>query len=105
MWYDGKVRLAHRVIYEYLVGPIPDGLSIDHLCRVRHCVNPAHLEPVTHRENVLRGQAPTAVNGRKTRCKRGHEFNRTVRNGRRCYTCHLYLSRVRRGLIQDEEAA
>src|SRR6266496_2265386 len=49
-----RVR-AHRFAYELLIGPIPDGLQIDHLCRVRHCVNPAHLEPVTQRENILRG--------------------------------------------------
>jgi len=49
----GTVK-AHRVIYEYVNGPIPPGLEIDHLCRVRHCLNPEHMEPVTHRENVLR---------------------------------------------------
>jgi hypothetical protein len=46
---------THRVTYEHLVGPIPEGLDIDHLCRVRACCNPAHLEPVTRRENCLRG--------------------------------------------------
>jgi hypothetical protein len=59
---------AHRVMYELLVEPIPDGLELDHLCRVRHCVNPDHLEPVTHRENTRRGK-PT-----RTRCKNGHKF-------------------------------
>lgn len=55
--YFGKwgMRLAHRLSYEVLVGPIPDGLDLDHLCRVRRCVNPHHLEPVTRRENALRG--------------------------------------------------
>jgi hypothetical protein len=51
---SGKMVLAHRWSYEHFVGPIPDGLQIDHLCRVRHCVNPSHLEPVTARENRLR---------------------------------------------------
>ena len=65
---------AHRFAYELLVGPIPKGLQIDHLCRVRNCVNPAHLEPVSQRENVLRGIAPPARQARQTHCKRGHEF-------------------------------
>lgn len=53
----GKNVGAHRVVYESLVGPVPDGLELDHLCAVRNCVNPAHLEPVTHAENVRRGYA------------------------------------------------
>lgn len=52
---SGKTALAHRVYYERLVGPIPDGLQLDHLCRNHACVNPEHLEPVTNRENVIRG--------------------------------------------------
>jgi hypothetical protein len=65
-----KTQLAHRVIYELLVGPIPKGLTIDHLCRVRCCVNPGHLEPVTHAVNMKRG-----IHGSKTHCKNGHEFS------------------------------
>src|SRR5436190_23461888 len=52
---NGKMGRAHRLIYEFLVGPIPPGLTLDHLCRVRRCVNPRHVEPVTLRENILRG--------------------------------------------------
>ena len=74
-WVGGKGLQAHRVAYELLVGPIPEGLSIDHLCRNTGCVNPAHLEPVTHKENVLRGVGQMAVNARKTHCLRGHLFD------------------------------
>ena len=71
----GKQRLAHRFAYEVFVGKIPRGLQIDHLCRNRGCVNPTHMEPVTLAQNVLRGDGITAVNARKTHCKRGHLFD------------------------------
>ena len=53
---NGDKRLVHRVSYATFVGPIPEGFHVDHLCRVRDCVNPDHLEPVTHRENLMRGR-------------------------------------------------
>lgn len=65
---------AARFAYEFLVGPIPEGLEIDHLCRNRGCVNPSHLEPVTHRENCRRSFNPAGINARKTHCIHGHEF-------------------------------
>lgn len=55
--HDGNEKVAHRVTYETMVGEIPEGLILDHRCKVRCCVNPAHLEPVTHQENTLRGEA------------------------------------------------
>lgn len=87
---DGRSVRAHRWIWEQLHGPVPARMDLDHVrargCTNRHCVNPDHLEPVTHRENVLRGDAPAAVNARKARCVRGHEF--VIAAGRRtCPTC------------------
>lgn len=70
----GAAIMVHRFVYELLVGPVPDGLQLDHLCRVRHCCNPAHLEPVTNAENQHRGMAPPGLHFRATHCKRGHEF-------------------------------
>lgn len=72
---DGRKVAPHRLAYELLVGPIPDGLQLDHLCRVRNCVNPSHLEAVTCQENLLRGVTWAAYNARKTHCKHGHEFD------------------------------
>jgi hypothetical protein len=94
----GRRRMrAHRFAYELLVGPIPDGLQLDHVkargCRHRHCVNPAHLEPVTQTENILRGNSPAAIHARKTHCINGHEFSpentyhRPDNGGRQCRTC------------------
>lgn len=82
---------AHVLAYEAFVGPVPDGLELDHLCRNRTCVNPRHLEPVTHRENVLRGECFAAVNARKTHCPQGHPYagdNLYIEgHSRRCRKC------------------
>ena len=65
---------AHKLAYLNLVGPVPPGLEIDHVCRVRRCVNPAHMQAVTHRTNDLRGTSIMAENARKTHCVHGHPF-------------------------------
>jgi hypothetical protein len=91
---NGKQQQAHRVSYELHVGPIPEGLQIDHLCRVRCCVNPAHLEPVTQRENLLRGNTFQAAQSKRTHCPQGHPYDekntyRCHRGHRNCKACSL----------------
>ncbi len=111
---------AHRVSYELLIGPIPDGLELDHLCRVRNCVNPEHLEPVTRQENVKRGVGWAGENGnagarkRRTHCNQGHEFtpeNTGIRSdgeGRLCKKCkatvnrRVYLAQKNRALDSQQ---
>lgn len=71
----GRMTVAHRVFYELVVGPIPAGMEIDHLCRKRACVNPSHLEAVTHRINTLRGDTIPARYAARTHCSKGHELS------------------------------
>ena len=93
VFYEGrKQRAAHRIGYQLYVGPIPEGLELDHLCRNRGCVNPEHLEPVTHRENTLRGESEPAKNARMTECPKGHKLQGDnlirMKDGRRqCRIC------------------
>lgn len=114
---NGYVRLmvrhqlvyGHRFAYEVFVGPIPDGLTIDHLCRNRACVNPAHLEPVTQRVNSLRAPGTIAsINAAKTKCLRDHEFTPentyVTPDGRRvCRTCQR--ARFRAWTARQKQAA
>lgn len=98
-----RVARAHRVAYETLVGPIPAGAVIDHLCRNPSCVNPLHLEPVTDRENLRRGADGNKVKKAKTHCHRGHLLSDDrlgawhKANGQRwCKDCHNERERSRR---------
>lgn len=96
LFVEGKRQRAHRLVYEALVGPIPAGMHLDHLCRNRRCVRPDHLEPVTPKENVHRGESIPARNAAKTHCIAGHPFSeantyiyfdRKGRMARVCKTC------------------
>lgn len=86
---------AHRIAYEIYKGPIPKGLTIDHLCRNTICTNPEHLEAVTLRTNILRGESPIAYHAGSTHCPRGHSYDNIRRNGEReCLRCKRGYDRV-----------
>lgn len=99
---NGKPVYVHRWAYEHFVGPIPDGLQVDHTCHGadchlvndcphRRCAEPTHLEPVSCRTNLLRGNTPTAANAAKTHCPAGHPYTgdnvAVYRGSRKCVTC------------------
>lgn len=103
-------QMAHHLTYRLDGRAIPEGYLLDHICRVRNCVNPDHLRPLTNRENVLLGIGPTAINAQKTYCSKGHEFTpentwRDRRGGRRCRTCHNESERVRRLNLKRQEVS
>ena len=97
-----KKVLAHRMSYEHFKEKIPEGLVIDHLCRITSCINPSHLEAVTNIENILRGVGFAGLNNRKTHCPKGHEYtpeNTNANNGwRRCRVC----DRLRQQACRDK---
>lgn len=105
---DGRLLRVHRLTFELLRSPIPEGLQLDHLCRRRDCCNPEHLEPVTPRENVLRGEGVCAVNARKTHCPRGHAYTpgnlaAYPPHGRACLTCKRDRERERQRRIRKSQ--
>lgn len=88
----GKSVRAHRYSYEFFVGNIEEGLDVDHVCRVRACINPYHLEPVTRQVNLLRGIGLPALEILRTHCPQGHPYNMAnthIRKSgaRRCRAC------------------
>ena len=90
---NGTQQTVHCVLYEIMSAPIPTGYVLDHLCKNKGCVNPAHLQPVTSRENTMRGNGPTALRAKQTHCKNGHELsgdNLIARKDARrvCKTCN-----------------
>ena len=102
------MQQAHRYAYQFFVEPLPrfkHGTDeLNHTCRHRWCVNPEHLEQVTHRTNVLIGVGPTAVNAKKTHCVHGHEFTpdntmiKRAGGGRNCRACSMVYNNSRRAL-------
>lgn len=107
-----KRMAAHKFSWELVHGKVPDNLVLDHLCRVRCCVNPDHLEPVTNKENILRGVSVSAVYAKRSHCKSGHEY--TAENtawskgrdsetrGRQCRAC--WREKARRRYHQKADA-
>lgn len=84
---DGKPVYVHLLSCALAGRPIPPSQTGDHLCRVRHCIRPDHIEPVTFRENVLRGVGPTAMNARRTKCRFGHQLEHLHVGRRDCRIC------------------
>lgn len=110
--YQGKLQAAHRLVYKLLVGPIPVGKELDHkchtldtnclggkTCRHRRCLNPAHLEPVTHRENTLRGRTVAAFHAQQITCVKGHLLQRLPSGYRGCPICIRARSQSRRARL------
>lgn len=106
---DNGRTYAHRWSYEYFIEPIPEGMHLDHLCRNPKCVNPRHLEPVTCRENLLRGEGPSAVHAVKTHCPAGHPYSgdnlyvHPVKGQRYCRTCGRLRARAKYRRLRDQK--
>ena len=106
---DGRKQMVHRLAYAVWIGPIPDGLEIDHLCMVKVCINPAHLEAVTRRENMLR-QPRIGARAAQTECIHGHPYTaentgRDGRGNRFCRTCDRAARRIYKARKRAEKRA
>jgi hypothetical protein len=106
-------QLAHRVSWQTINGPVPENHVLDHLCRKRSCVNPAHLEPVTQKENTMRGEGSAAGFSNRTHCDNNHEFNEANTSyrsdkkspARRCSECQRIQSRKKYALRKVKNEA
>lgn len=113
-WANGRLRNAHIVAYELAKGPVPDGLEIDHLCRVRCCINPDHLEAVSDRENVIRGRGPAVTRARNmlrhsNTCPHGHDdlvyyLRKDGRMQKQCKTCQAIRHQKRKHVTRKSIA-
>jgi hypothetical protein len=105
--FEGKAKFAHRVAFTTLVGEVPDGMELDHLCKVRSCVNPYHLEPVTRLENMKRSGA-FVYRQQRSHCPKGHELTEDNKYFAACsnkYLCRACLkARKQRHLLKKAGA-
>lgn len=102
-WNGQRVVRAHRFSYIIAKGEIPRGLELDHLCKVQPCVNPDHLEAVTRKENILRGNGAPARHARKTTCPRGHPYNYVRGGDRRCRECDVRIKSIYKKAFRARE--
>lgn len=106
--WKNRIAFVHRLVYEHFVGPIPEGMDPDHLCRNPACANFEHIEVVPHKENCLRGTSGPAINAAKTHCDYGHPLSGSnlylpPHGGRQCKKCRCEREKARRRRLGAKE--